>query len=45
MCERKDRQRLDLLVPLAERDHQGWANLDDEDIRRGTSALAFLTDA
>jgi hypothetical protein len=42
-CGKKDFQRLRLLAPLADRDHQGWANLGGEDIRRGTSALSFLT--
>lgn len=41
-CTRKDRERLRLLTPLADRDHAGWATLDDEDHRRGTSTLDFL---
>jgi hypothetical protein len=41
-CNRKDRERLRLLTPLEDRDHAGWATLDDEDYRRGTSTLDFL---
>jgi hypothetical protein len=41
-CTGKDRERLRLLRPLNDRDHGGWANLDDEDFRRGTSALGFM---
>jgi hypothetical protein len=44
-CNKKDRERLRLLKPLSDRDHQGWANLEDEDFRRGTSALGFMTDS
>lgn len=42
-CERKDRQRLRLLRPLADREHVGWANLDDEAFRRGTTTLDFVS--
>lgn len=43
-CNNKDRARLRLLDPLTDRDHVGWAKLDGEGFRRGTSALGFLTD-
>jgi len=41
-CGNKDRRRLRLLLALTDRDHVGWANLDDEAYRRGTSTLEFL---
>lgn len=43
-CDGKDRQRLRRLTPLESRDHPGWANLDDEALRRGSATLAFLLD-
>jgi hypothetical protein len=43
-CGNKDRQRLQRLTPLENRDHPGWANLDDEAFRRGSATLAFLLD-
>jgi hypothetical protein len=43
-CSTKDRQRLQLLLPLDDRHHVGWANLDLEAYRRGSSALALLLD-
>jgi hypothetical protein len=44
-CDKKDRERLGFLNPLRDRGHGGWANLGEEDFRRGTAALAFLIDA
>ncbi len=45
LCDKKDRQRLRLLTPLEDRDHVGWAHLDDEAYRRGNATLAFLLGA
>ena len=39
----RDRQRLRRLGPLRERTHHGWVALTDEDHRRGSAALDFLT--
>lgn len=41
-CTPGDRRRLRLLRPMEDREHVGWAALDDEAHRRGTSALGFL---
>jgi len=38
-CGNTDRRRLRYLLPLRERDHIGWANLDDEAYRRGLATL------
>ncbi len=42
-CSRTDRRRLARLAPLRDRRHPGWATLADDDFRRGTAALDFLT--
>jgi hypothetical protein len=44
-CDRKDRERLRRLQPLAEREHVGWALLDDGAYRRAVAALHMLIDA
>lgn len=41
-CGRKDRQRLGRVERLRDREHVGWANLDEESYRRGSASLAFL---
>jgi hypothetical protein len=39
----KDRRRLRKLDPLRQRSHHSWALLTDEQHRRGTATLDFLT--
>lgn len=41
-CGPKDRKRLKALMPLLEREHTGWATLDDAEYRTGSTALGFL---
>src|SRR5262245_25869661 len=43
-CGSSDRKHLRRLRPLNDRDHVGWANLDDDAYRRGATTLAFLLD-
>jgi len=42
-CERRDRKRLTRLAPLGDRAHVGWATLSDDDFRRGSATLDFLS--
>ena len=41
-CTARDRRRLRVVLPLADREHVGWSTLTDADHRRGRSALGFL---
>lgn len=41
-CAPADRKRLRRLRPLEDREHIGWANLDDDAHRHGTTALGFM---
>lgn len=41
-CGKTDRRRLRDIMPLMDRDHVGWANLDHDAYRRGAATLGFL---
>jgi hypothetical protein len=43
-CDRKDRKRLQVLTPLLDREHRGWALLDTTAYRTGSTTLQFLLD-